>query len=246
MVPKPVKVRSSSRPSCPALPTMRMWGFPGERVDEVSLGISIILRKIRKLESCFSHSNGSGGTRAAREHSRPQGDCPDNPIRERFLMRRVYGHANATTSAGVEVMRPYWMDEFGNASSIHLQGQHAEGRGRGARDPAAPPSIAGARRRWCSTPAARRGTTRPCSVCGWRSLHYYVDRAARAAERVAERGVDVTFVAPRDGADRSRGDSSGRPARDAADQHDAGQQRELRACNPLRRWNILLRRPALS
>ncbi len=43
-------------------------------------------------------------------------------------MRRVYCDANATTPLLPEVMeamRPYWMEEFGNASSIHLQGQQA-------------------------------------------------------------------------------------------------------------------------
>ena len=43
-------------------------------------------------------------------------------------MRRVYCDANATTPLLPEVMeamRPYWMEEFGNASSIHLEGQKA-------------------------------------------------------------------------------------------------------------------------
>ena len=43
-------------------------------------------------------------------------------------MRRVYMDANATTPLLPEVMeamRPYWMEHFGNASSIHLHGQHA-------------------------------------------------------------------------------------------------------------------------
>ena len=43
-------------------------------------------------------------------------------------MRRVYMDANATTPLLPEVMeamRPYWMEHFGNASSIHLHGQQA-------------------------------------------------------------------------------------------------------------------------
>lgn len=43
-------------------------------------------------------------------------------------MRRVYMDANATTPLlpdVVEAMRPYWMEHFGNASSIHLPGQQA-------------------------------------------------------------------------------------------------------------------------
>jgi cysteine desulfurase len=45
-------------------------------------------------------------------------------------MRRIYMDANATTPLLPEVfeaMRPYWMEHFGNASSIHQQGQHARG-----------------------------------------------------------------------------------------------------------------------
>jgi cysteine desulfurase len=43
-------------------------------------------------------------------------------------MRRVYMDANATTPLLPEVMeamRPYWMEHFGNASSIHRDGQQA-------------------------------------------------------------------------------------------------------------------------
>jgi cysteine desulfurase len=43
-------------------------------------------------------------------------------------MRRIYMDANATTPVLPDVldaMRPFWSEEFGNASSIHRQGQHA-------------------------------------------------------------------------------------------------------------------------
>ncbi len=43
-------------------------------------------------------------------------------------MLRVYMDANATTPLLPEVMeamRPYWMEQFGNASSIHIHGQQA-------------------------------------------------------------------------------------------------------------------------
>src|SRR5579871_1824607 len=43
-------------------------------------------------------------------------------------MRRVYMDANATTPLLPEVMEamhPYWLEHFGNASSIHLHGQQA-------------------------------------------------------------------------------------------------------------------------
>src|ERR1019366_8306711 len=55
-------------------------------------------------------------------------DSPYNSIREMHLMRRVYCDANATTPLLPEVMeamRPYWMEHFGNASSIHIHGQAA-------------------------------------------------------------------------------------------------------------------------
>ena len=43
-------------------------------------------------------------------------------------MRHVYFDANATTPLlpeVVEAMRPYWIEHFGNASSIHQPGQQA-------------------------------------------------------------------------------------------------------------------------
>src|SRR5450756_1320533 len=43
-------------------------------------------------------------------------------------MQRIYMDANATTPllpAVFEAMRPFWMEHYGNASSIHQQGQHA-------------------------------------------------------------------------------------------------------------------------
>jgi cysteine desulfurase len=45
-------------------------------------------------------------------------------------MRRIYLDANATTPLLPEVfeaMRPFWMEHYGNASSIHQQGQQARG-----------------------------------------------------------------------------------------------------------------------
>jgi cysteine desulfurase len=52
-------------------------------------------------------------------------------------MHRVYLDANATTPLLPEVfeaMRPYWMERFGNASSIHLEGQHARAAVEHARE----------------------------------------------------------------------------------------------------------------
>ena len=44
------------------------------------------------------------------------------------MLRRIYMDANATTPLLPEVfdaMRPFLLEQFGNASSIHQQGQHA-------------------------------------------------------------------------------------------------------------------------
>jgi cysteine desulfurase len=52
-------------------------------------------------------------------------------------MRRIYMDANATTPLLPEVfeaMRPFLLDQFGNASSIHQQGQHARAAVDHARD----------------------------------------------------------------------------------------------------------------
>ena len=49
---------------------------------------------------------------------------------------RIYMDANATTPVRAEVveaMRPYWSERFGNASSIHLDGQQARAAGEQAR-----------------------------------------------------------------------------------------------------------------
>ena len=43
-------------------------------------------------------------------------------------MQRIYMDANATTPLlpeVVEAMKPFWIEQFGNASSIHQQGQNA-------------------------------------------------------------------------------------------------------------------------
>ena len=45
-------------------------------------------------------------------------------------MQRIYMDANATTPllpAVLDAMRPFWIEHFGNASSIHQQGQYARG-----------------------------------------------------------------------------------------------------------------------
>src|SRR6516165_11607346 len=52
-------------------------------------------------------------------------------------MRRVYLDNNATSPLLPEVfdaMRPYFVEKFGNASSIHQQGQQARAAVEGARE----------------------------------------------------------------------------------------------------------------
>jgi cysteine desulfurase len=52
-------------------------------------------------------------------------------------MRRVYLDNNATTPLAPEVfeaMRPYWLEDYGNASSIHWFGQHAKAAVEKARE----------------------------------------------------------------------------------------------------------------
>ncbi len=132
-------------------------------------------------------------------------------------MRRVYCDANATTPLLPEVMeamRPYWMEDFGNASSIHLQGQKARRAVDNARETLA-------RFFHCRDAevvfnsggtegdnTAIFGLLRPGDHFVTTSIEH--SAVLRAADRVAERGVEVTFVAPqREWADRSGGDTAG-------------------------------------
>ena len=80
---------------------------------------------------------------------------------------RIYMDANATTPLLPEVvdaMRPYWIEQFGNASSIHLDGQQARTAIDRARETLAEffnchdAEVS-------STRAAQRATTRPFSAC---------------------------------------------------------------------------------
>ena len=119
-------------------------------------------------------------------------------------MHRVYCDANATTPLLPEVMeamRPYWMEEFGNASSIHRQGQQARKAVDHARETIA-------RLFNCSEAevvfnsggtegdnTAVFGVLRPGDHFITTSIEH--SAVLRAADRVAERGVEVTFVGPR-------------------------------------------------
>ncbi len=120
-------------------------------------------------------------------------------------MRRVYCDANATTPLLPEVMeamRPYWMERFGNASSIYTQGQQARAAVDRARETLA---------RFFNCREAEvvfnSGGTEGDNTAifglvreGDHLITTSIEHSAvlRAAERVAERGVEVTFVGPRE------------------------------------------------
>jgi cysteine desulfurase len=119
-------------------------------------------------------------------------------------MRRVYCDANATTPLMPEVMeamRPYLMEDFGNASSIHLQGQRA----RKAVDRARETLATFFHCREAEVVFNSGGTEGDNTAifglvrAGDHLITTAIEHSAvlRAAERVAERGAEVTFVAPR-------------------------------------------------
>jgi cysteine desulfurase len=119
-------------------------------------------------------------------------------------MQRVYCDANATTPLLPEVMeamRPYWMEEFGNASSIHVQGQKA----RKAVDRARETLARFFQCREAEVVFNSGGTEGDNTAIfgllrtGDHFITTSIEHSAvlRAADRVAERGVEVTFVAPR-------------------------------------------------
>ncbi len=118
-------------------------------------------------------------------------------------MRRVYMDANATTPLLPEVMeamRPYWMEHFGNASSIHQHGQQARTAVDAARETMA---------RFFNCHDAEvvfnSGGTEGDNTAIFGLLHpgdhfitTSIEHSAilQAAKRLARRGVETTFVAP--------------------------------------------------
>ncbi len=118
-------------------------------------------------------------------------------------MRHVYMDANATTPLLPEVleaMRPYWMDHFANASSIHQPGQQARAGVDRARailaeffnchDAEVVFNSGGTE----GDNTALFGLLRP----GDHFITTAIEHSAvlQAANRLAERGVDVTLVPP--------------------------------------------------
>jgi cysteine desulfurase len=111
--------------------------------------------------------------------------------------------ANATTPLlpeVVEAMRPYWTEHFGNASSIHLDGQQARGAVDRARE-----TLAEFFNCHDAEVVFNSGGTEGDNTAIFGLLHpgdhfitSSIEHSAvlQAAQRMAERGVEVTFVAP--------------------------------------------------
>jgi cysteine desulfurase len=118
-------------------------------------------------------------------------------------MRHVYMDANATTPLLPEVfeaMRPYWMEHFGNASSIYFQGQQARKAVDRARE-----TLAAFFNCQESEVVFNSGGTEGDNTAifglirpGDHFITTSIEHSAilRAAERVAERGAQVTFIPP--------------------------------------------------
>jgi cysteine desulfurase len=111
--------------------------------------------------------------------------------------------ANATTPLLPEVleaMRPYWMEHFGNASSIHLDGQHAHTAVDRARSTLAEffnchdAEVVFNSGGTEGDNTAIFGLLRPGDHFVTTSIEHSAILAA--AERMAQLGVEVTFVAP--------------------------------------------------
>jgi cysteine desulfurase len=118
-------------------------------------------------------------------------------------MRRVYADANATTPLVPEVMeamRPYWMEHFGNASSIHLHGQQAHTAVDHARE-----TLAGFFNCHAAEVVFNSGGTEGDNTAIFGLLHpgdHFITTSIEhsaileAARRLADKGVETTFVAP--------------------------------------------------
>jgi len=119
-------------------------------------------------------------------------------------MRRVYMDANATTPLLPEVleaMRPYWMEHFGNASSIHLPGQQARTAVDHARE-----SMAEFFNCHEAEVVFNSGGTEGDNTAIFGLLHpgdhfitTSIEHSAvlQAAQRLAQRGVETSFIGPR-------------------------------------------------
>jgi cysteine desulfurase len=119
-------------------------------------------------------------------------------------MRRVYCDANATTPLLPEVleaMRPYWTEHFGNASSIHFDGQKARKAVDSAREIMAQFFHCREAEVVFNSGGTEGDNTAIFGLvpAGDHMITTSIEHSAvlRAAERVARRGAEVTLVAPR-------------------------------------------------
>ncbi|HUD22398.1 MAG TPA: cysteine desulfurase family protein [Acidobacteriaceae bacterium] len=120
-------------------------------------------------------------------------------------MRRIYMDANATTPVLPEVleaMRPFWMEAFGNASSIHQPGQQARAAVERARESVSgllgcrPAEVVFTSGGTESDNLALFGVMEGALLPGEHLIVSSVEHAAvlHAAQALAKRGVEVTFL----------------------------------------------------
>ncbi len=117
------------------------------------------------------------------------------------MMRRVYMDANATTPLlpdVLEAMQPYFVERFGNASSVHSFGQQARGAIEQARIKVAallhcrPAEIVFTSGGTESDNLALFGATRPGNHVITTTIEHHA--VLHAAEQLAKSGREVTFV----------------------------------------------------
>jgi cysteine desulfurase len=119
------------------------------------------------------------------------------------MSQTIYLDANATTPLlpeVVEAMRPFWIESFGNASSIHQRGQRTRSAVDEAREQVAAlvecraSEIVFTSGGTESDNMALFGLLQPGDHCVTTSIEHHA--VLHSAEALAERGVEVTFVAP--------------------------------------------------
>jgi cysteine desulfurase len=116
-------------------------------------------------------------------------------------MNRVYMDANATTPLAPEVfaaMRPWFTEQFGNASSIHFYGQRARAAVERAREQVArllncwPAEVVFTSGGTEGDNLALTGVLKPGDHLITSSIEHHA--VLHTAERLSHRGVDVTFL----------------------------------------------------
>src|SRR3984885_10651275 len=116
-------------------------------------------------------------------------------------MRRIYMDANATTPLLPEVleaMRPFFIESFGNASSIHQHGQHARAAVERARERVAallhcrPAEVVFTSGGTQSDNTAMFGVLRPGDHMITSAIEHHA--VLHSAEKARERGVEGTFL----------------------------------------------------